>query len=416
MRKLFSFLMIFSLIFSLSLPVFAEDSEPSEPSASVSEPSESGSEGDTEGGDTSIEPEPSEPSESGSGSSGVGTTVINMDGATVNVSDESVNAIANAVVEASEPDYLYDYQYFLNLDDGRTLIVDTNVSELTSRHLVVFASSTEYKIVYSSVGSDLTITYGSSWKINSSSTYYTNGSVKISINDVINGLPYSFKDMTACDGEIATSSYSFNKIIYSNRNVYNKSGQLIYESSETYRTISFDTGFDDLVIEPVLSLDFVAPEIEYEGYRFDGWYLDKDFSLPYVVGYKFTSDTTLYAKWIPYRTISFVTGLEDFTLESVQVLSGEAYTPPVFSYAGFEFIGAYTDEDFKNQFVGGTVVEEDLTLYLRFEPIVYDYGALMSEQLERMEVFIYVQMATIVVLAVMLIGFFFFRKQGGLGV
>lgn len=407
MRKLFSFILIFSLIFSLSLPAFAEESEPSEPSASVSEPSEGGS----DGGDTSTEPESSEPSEGGSGSSGGGSVTYSLNGATVNVSDESIQAIAEAVVLANSS-YVTDFEYA----DGSYI-----PSVFATSLYTAVLKGGSYKVIYVSVNDVSSPPYV---KYNSSEYYQTRYMTGAHQDYVFTGSKgYSSTDevtyRTGSTSGTAVSTSIIDPIEWSNFDVYDQDGNLVHEADYEVAIsydITFDTGFDDLTLDTVSDKDFVAPELTYEGYHFDGWYLDKDFSMPYTIGYEFKSNTTLYAKWTPYRTVSFVTGIDDYVLDSIKVLSGEAFTPPLFAYSGYEFIGAYTDEDYENQFVGGTIVEDDLTLYLRFEPIIYDYGALMTEQLNRLEVFIYVQMATIIVFAVVLIGFFFFRKRGGLGV
>ena len=39
-----------------------------------------------------------------------------------------------------------------------------------------------------------------------------------------------------------------------------------------------------------------------EGYVFDGWYLDRDFNIPFVEGTEMENNFHLYAKWIPYET------------------------------------------------------------------------------------------------------------------
>ena len=64
-------------------------------------------------------------------------------------------------------------------------------------------------------------------------------------------------------------------------------------------TISFDTvggtSVDDQIVEEDSLVQ--APVTTKEGYRFDGWYYDENYSIAYKVSDTFTSNTTLYAKW-----------------------------------------------------------------------------------------------------------------------
>ena len=63
--------------------------------------------------------------------------------------------------------------------------------------------------------------------------------------------------------------------------------------------VSFDTvggtSIDDQIIEEDSSVQ--APVTTKEGYRFDGWYYDENYSTAYKATDTFTSNTTLYAKW-----------------------------------------------------------------------------------------------------------------------
>ena len=63
--------------------------------------------------------------------------------------------------------------------------------------------------------------------------------------------------------------------------------------------VSFDTvggtSIDDQIVEEDSSVQ--APVTTKEGYRFDGWYYDENYSIAYKVSDTFTSNATLYAKW-----------------------------------------------------------------------------------------------------------------------
>ena len=182
-----------------------------------------------------------------------------------------------------------------------------------------------------------------------------------------------------------TSSDYVSSIIWSNFTLRDGSGQVVYLSDvaePVYYNVSFVSGFDDLILSDVTTKDFVAPVLSYDGFKFDGWYLDPEFTKPYTDSFVFSSDCTLFANWIPYRSIKFVTNISGFELSSVSVLSGVSYFVPTFSYASYEFLGAYTDDKFVNLFVDGTVIDEDITLYLKFSEIQYDIGGLVTQLLD----------------------------------
>lgn len=422
MKKFFSFLLIISLIFSMSIPAFATegDTTPSEPTEQGGEvtpqepsetPTEPSAEPSAEPSEGEGEVTPEEPSETPTEPSG-GSTVVSLDGATVNVSDESISAIADAVV-ASNP-FLYDYQYYIE-GNSWNFVIDTNTPDLLDDYHVFITHPYSYdmNIVLGDV-EFLEYAYGGDTPRH---TY--KGDIykdSFSYNSSLGAMFLSFESVGILSdnygsGDLADLNYTSKNIVASD------TGNVIFYAVEPeFFTVSFDTGFDDLIVDSIKSTEFVLPVISRDGYRFDGWFFDSSFTSPYTDGFEFTKDTKLYAKWTPYRTITFVTGIEDFEVDSIYILSGDAYTPPVFTYAGYEFVGVYTDENFEHQFVGGTVIDADTTLYLRFEEIVYDYGAIATEQLKRLEGLVYVQMAQSVIFAVVLIAVFIFRKRDGFGV
>lgn len=315
----------------------------------------------------STSPESSEPSE---GEIEPSEGLNSLDGATVNVSEESIEAIANAVATVAETEYKYQYQYFINYEDNYILTIDTNEPDLFKDYNVVITKGgSTYYLIFNPPQAVFT---GSSYNFGKCKfTGYYKGNKTVAFDTV---------------SSLSTTTPGASDIFWSNYHIFDTStGDLLFES--TYAppieySVDFVTGFDDLTLDSLSVITgntFIVPDLSYEGYRFDGWYFDSDFTLPYNSDFSIDANVTLYAKWTPYLTISFDTGIEDFELDSIQVLSGEAYTPIQFSYPGYEFLGVYTDENYENQFVGGTIINADTTLYLRFEPIVYDLGSLIKE-------------------------------------
>lgn len=84
-----------------------------------------------------------------------------------------------------------------------------------------------------------------------------------------------------------------------------------------YVVLSFDTGWEGIVIEPIIldgKEDKVMPDDPQKaGYTFLGWYLDKDFLVKFnPEAHSFTEDATLYARWLK----NGVPGFDEPTLEN----------------------------------------------------------------------------------------------------
>lgn len=317
---------------------------------------------------------------------------------TVDVSENSVQAIANAVTQTDT--------LTITTSDGLTVSVPDFVLEVWDDYtykLLERTNSYNNFYLFDELGA-LTVNDDGTFILRAKyGKYQYNGG--------------SLEDLPSTT-QAAGRSVRSTTLKWANFNIYDSDGKLLRESDvplpdPTY-TISFDTGFDDLIIDDLKSDSFVAPVPSYDGYRFDGWFFDEACTQPFYDGFTFTSSITLFAKWSKLHTIMFDTGIDDFTLDSVSVPNGDSYTVPNFLYSGFTFVGAFTDEDRTVQYVGEPVTD-DMTLYLKFEPIVYDVGDLAQQQIDRLEALIYVQMATSVVLCALLVGYFFFCNKAGSG-
>lgn len=418
-KKFISLLLVLSLIFSLSITAFAEGEElfgddgsivlepigePIEPTESTepTEPTEEPTES-TEPIDEPIDEPTDEPTEPSEGSESTNQNI------TVDVSENSIQAIADAVMSVSD-----DGSTSITLNDGVVISIPEFMMEEWNNYTYhtigrlnsyVGLSSKYYYVVFCNV------------------LPYASGSDTLMFEDGIYINTLKVTSYTSNDSTFRFDSANYSNVKWCDYNLLDKDGNLLVESEvPIFHTISFDSGFEDLIFDSQLSNSLSLPVPSYEGYQFDGWYLDKEFLIPYTSDYIFVENTTLYAKWTPYVTISFVTNIEDYNLDGIKVLAGSSYTPSDFYYSGYTFYGVYTDEDFENQFVSGTSITENITLYLRFEPVVYDYGALMNnqvalmqEQLQRMEGMVYVQVATSVVLSALFVCFIFFRRKAGTG-
>lgn len=428
MRKIVTLMLVLSLICSFSFTAFAEEVsepeaipqegtestvEPSEPENDTTEPSESenSSESSSEPSEPSsepFEPETTEPETTEPEASEPETP-------TVNISEESIQAIADAVVG--------DGSFTITFSNGDTFVLyepEESDSYYTKYHNFIDAWATyKYKLISQQSTSGWAYAYffdelpGEAEYIDSSGRWYIRGcqaqaQLGLYTTGTANNVSY-FSTNTTNNVNVFPDFR-----IWSNFHVVGEGGVLLHESdTPIMHWVSFNTGFEDLTIDRMTSVMFNAPTPVYEGYQFAGWYLDAEFTQPYTSEYIFSEDTTLYAKWLPYVTVTVVTGFDDYTVEPIQVLSGEVFHLPGFSYPNHQFMGAYTADDFNasSQFYSGTIVDEDITLYLWFEPL--DNTSLLKLLLDRMEGLIYVQMASIIMLvALLVLGVFFNRRNG----
>lgn len=142
--------------------------------------------------------------------------------------------------------------------------------------------------------------------------------------------------------------------------------------SATVVTVSFET-FSGTAIDPVLVVTGQAlhwPEDPHlSDHVFEGWFLDSAFTEPFPRDAIITESITLYAKFnAAFHTVSFVT---DGTPVAAQVVAhGETFEAADSALDEHVFIGWYTDIERTLPYDGEPVMA-DLTLYAKFEPIVF---------------------------------------------
>src|SRR5690606_26452328 len=126
-----------------------------------------------------------------------------------------------------------------------------------------------------------------------------------------------------------------------------------------------------LTLKPGVEL----PTPTRRGYVFKGWYDNAAFTgNPITTVTEDTGSDKIYAKWEAAETfeVSFDTLVEDETVVAYPVyrFAGDKlrYLPtPV--REGYTFEGWYTDEALTEEFVAGTEITEDITLYAKWEEI-----------------------------------------------
>ena len=122
------------------------------------------------------------------------------------------------------------------------------------------------------------------------------------------------------------------------------------------------------------------------GWRFDGWYTDKDCTVAYDFDSVVTDNITLYAKWVKTVTVTYHVGSYGTAPASQTVDAGKKFTrpaDPVDSRAIFQ--GWYTDENYTTAYDFGSAVETDLNLYAKWKDgyrVVFQtaYGTAPAEQ------------------------------------
>lgn len=117
-----------------------------------------------------------------------------------------------------------------------------------------------------------------------------------------------------------------------------------------------------------------------EGYTFDGWYTDDNYSKKFDFTQPITSNTTVYAKWTAKDyEVSFVTEHGDAPASQNVKYNETADDPGKLTEEGYTFIGWYTDETYTKEFDFSTPITGDTKVYAKWEknaPVLPDTYAL----------------------------------------
>lgn len=117
-----------------------------------------------------------------------------------------------------------------------------------------------------------------------------------------------------------------------------------------------------------------------EGYTFDGWYADDNYSKKFDFTKPITGDTTIYAKWTAKDyEVSFITEHSDAPASQNVKYNGTADDPGKLSAEGYTFIGWYADKAHNTKFDFSTPITGDTKVYAKWEknaPVLPDTYAL----------------------------------------
>ncbi|MBI9008485.1 MAG: S8 family serine peptidase [Tenericutes bacterium] len=142
--------------------------------------------------------------------------------------------------------------------------------------------------------------------------------------------------------------------------------------STSFYEVSFETipgsYLDSLyIIDGSYLIDTETPVLDNQ--VFVGWYIDSNRTIPFDYNLPITSDITLYALYSDsYHTVRFIT--EGSAVDDLIVEHLDTFSLPSSSLAGSNFIAWYLDENYETEYVQQIVVS-DLTLYAKFQEIVY---------------------------------------------
>ena len=136
----------------------------------------------------------------------------------------------------------------------------------------------------------------------------------------------------------------------------------------TVKTVSYSFNTcSDVIVNPVIIArsminEFELPDLVREGYSFDGWYVDSQFTIPYTASYFDNSDSVnLNAKWI--INVHNVNLHTNDGLIKYQFCYGDIIDiPPIQSFE-HDFISYYLDDTFNQRFDCYLMPDYDIDLY-----------------------------------------------------
>ncbi|MDE7384293.1 MAG: InlB B-repeat-containing protein, partial [Anaeroplasmataceae bacterium] len=139
---------------------------------------------------------------------------------------------------------------------------------------------------------------------------------------------------------------------------------------KVYRITYDNNQHGDVIQESQASrLPGSLPELSEEGFRFDGWYLDENFTQEAIAGEVLNQDTTLYAKWTKLFNVTYNALGHGKAPEGIKNVLAIPENLPELSEKGYTFDGWYLDEGFLTKAIENTVLLENITLYAKWTKI-----------------------------------------------
>ena len=151
----------------------------------------------------------------------------------------------------------------------------------------------------------------------------------------------------------------------------------VWESEDNYK-VTFELNGHGEEIEDeyttTISERMDRPLDKSKEYTFDGWYEDEALTQRLTGEKSISKDTALYAKWIPYKTVSvkFDMNGHGSQLDSIEKEYGdrvESYDlPELYVENGYDFKGWFKDKACTIEYDSDSLYE-DITLYAKWEPV-----------------------------------------------
>ena len=149
----------------------------------------------------------------------------------------------------------------------------------------------------------------------------------------------------------------------------------------TVQFVSEHGSFADQTIEHGKPIGTGKPTIPtVEGYTFDDWYTDADYTTKFDFTQPIKSNTTVYAKWTANDyEVRFITEHGDPPTSQNVPYNEPATDPGKLTAEGYTFIGWYTDHTCTTEFKFSTPITGDTKVYAKWEknaPVLPDTYAL----------------------------------------
>ncbi len=119
---------------------------------------------------------------------------------------------------------------------------------------------------------------------------------------------------------------------------------------------------------------------EKEGNSLLGWCYDANLTQIFMPGDRFNEDTTLYAKWMLNEitdedtiTVMFDTK-GGSSVDSITIKMGTVALLPDTNRVGYDFLGWYTDEEYKYKYNSSVVLVQSIILYAKWEKNEVNYS------------------------------------------
>ena len=173
-----------------------------------------------------------------------------------------------------------------------------------------------------------------------------------------------YKDIALTTRAVAGEAFTDNITLYAK-----------WSEISSYKVTFENNGHGNSVLPlfKVTALPDSLPKLKENGYNFEGWYFDSEFTIPAFANAKISKDVTLYAKWseiLSYK-VTFENNNHGYDYGSIENVTHLPSILPVLVEEGYEFDGWYFDSEFAKLAVGNTKLTSNVTLYAKWKELKY---------------------------------------------